>query len=78
MGISGVITLYVAVLAYIKKSDNMITATDWLFFVLAMSSLPLWYLTANPFWAVVILLLWILWGLAQPLGKHISTLLMNN
>jgi len=33
----------------------MITATDWLFFVLAMSSLPLWYLTANPFWAVVIL-----------------------
>jgi len=55
MGISGVITLYVAVLAYIKKSDNMITATDWLFFVLAMSSLPLWYLTANPFWAVVIL-----------------------
>jgi hypothetical protein len=55
IGISGLITLYVAVLAYIKKSDNMISNKDWLFFILAMASLPLWYFTSNPLWAVVIL-----------------------
>jgi hypothetical protein len=55
IGVSGIITLYVACLAYIKKSDTMITRTDWLFFLVAMTSLPLWYLTSDPLWAVVIL-----------------------
>jgi len=55
IGVSGVITLYVAVLAYTKKSDCTITRTDWLFFTLAMSALPFWYITADPLWAVVIL-----------------------
>jgi len=55
IGFSGIITLYVAILAYIKKSDSSITKTDWLFFILAMASLPVWYLTSNPLWAVVIL-----------------------
>lgn len=55
IGVSGIITLYVACLAYIKKSDTTITRTDWLFFIVAMTSLPLWYLTSDPLWAVVIL-----------------------
>ena len=55
IGISGLITLYVAVLAYSKKSDTMITNKDWLFFIIAMTALPLWYFTSNPLWAVVIL-----------------------
>ena len=55
IGISGLITLYVAVLAYSKKSDTMITNRDWLFFIIAMTALPLWYFTSNPLWAVVIL-----------------------
>jgi hypothetical protein len=55
IGVSGIITLYVAILAYIKKSDSTITKTDWLFFILGMASLPIWYLTSNPLWAVVIL-----------------------
>lgn len=55
IGISGIITLYVAILAYIKKSDCMISRIDWLFFILAMTSLPFWYLTSDPLWAVVIL-----------------------
>lgn len=55
IGISGLITIYVALLAYIKQSDTIITKMDWLFFILAMTSLPLWYLTSNPLWAVVIL-----------------------
>ena len=55
IGISGIITLYVAFLAYIKKSDRTITRIDRLFFVSAMCSLPLWYFTSSPLWAVVIL-----------------------
>jgi len=55
IGVSGIITLYVAILAYSKKSDSMITKKDWLFFSIAMSALPFWYFTSNPLWAVVIL-----------------------
>lgn len=55
IGISGLITLYVAYLAYRKKSDITITQIDWLFFIIALSALPLWYLTADPLWAVMIL-----------------------
>jgi len=55
IGVSGIITMYVALLAYLKKSDISITRTDWLFFIAAMLSLPLWYFTADPLWAVVIL-----------------------
>jgi hypothetical protein len=55
IGISGIITIYVALLAYSKKSDSTITKIDWLFFILAMTSLPLWYFTSQPLWAVVIL-----------------------
>ena len=51
----GVISIYVAILAYIKRSDSTITRMDWLFFILAMASLPLWYLTSDPLWAVVLL-----------------------
>lgn len=55
VGVSGAITIYVAVLAYLKKSDDSITRTDWLFLLTAMLSLPAWYLTSDPLWAVVIL-----------------------
>jgi hypothetical protein len=55
IGVSGLITIYVAILAYSKKSDSSITRTDWLFLTAAMSSLPFWYFTSNPLWAVVIL-----------------------
>lgn len=55
IGVSGLITIYVAFLAYTKKSDTSISGIDWLFFIAAMTSLPLWYLTSDPLWAVVIL-----------------------
>lgn len=55
IGVSGVITLYVAFLAYVKNSDTTITRADWYFLISAMTSLPLWYLTSDPLWAVVIL-----------------------
>jgi hypothetical protein len=55
IGISGSITVFIALLAYIKRADISITKTDWLFLLLALSSLPLWYFTSDPLWAVVIL-----------------------
>lgn len=55
IGISGVITIFIAVLAYSKKSDISITKTDWVFFISALSSLPFWYFASDPLWAVVIL-----------------------
>ena len=55
IGVSGSITLFVAGLAYVKRADITVTKTDWLFFVSAMSSLPLWYLVSDPLWAVVVL-----------------------
>lgn len=54
-GISGIVTLYVAVIAFIKRSDRTITGIDWAFFITAMTSLPFWYFTSDPLWAVVIL-----------------------
>jgi hypothetical protein len=55
IGVSGGITIFIALLAYMKRADVSITRTDWLFFVSAMSSLPFWYFTSDPLWAVVIL-----------------------
>ena len=55
IGVSGLITLYVAVLAWSKRGDIRITRTDWAFFLAAMAALPAWFLTSDPLWAVVIL-----------------------
>jgi hypothetical protein len=55
VGISGSITLCIAVLAFVKRGDVSITRADWIFFVAAMSALLLWKLTSDPLWAVVIL-----------------------
>jgi len=55
IGLSGLITIVVAILAYLKKSDLTITSIDWCFFLSAMASLPVWYFTSDPLWAVVIL-----------------------
>lgn len=55
MGISGIITFYVALLAYHKKSDRSISRSDWLFFSIAMAAIPCWYITSSPLSAVLLL-----------------------
>ena len=42
-------------MAYSKKTESMITRIDWVFFILAMTSIPLWYFTSGPLLSVVIL-----------------------
>jgi hypothetical protein len=54
-GISGLISLYIAYLAYRRKADCHINRTDWVFLILAFFSLPLWYITSDPLWAVILL-----------------------
>jgi len=55
IGLSAGITASIAVLAFLKRSDVTVTRIDWFFFLSALSSLPLWYFTENPLWAVVVL-----------------------
>lgn len=55
IGVSGVITTCVAVLAYVKRIDRSITKSDWVFLAVALAALPCWYFTSTPLWAVVIL-----------------------
>jgi hypothetical protein len=55
IGVSGLVTAYIAILAYRKRTDRSITTSDWVFLVAALTALPSWYLTADPLWAVLVL-----------------------
>lgn len=55
IGLSGLLTIAVAVLAYLKRADLRITRLDWVFFLAALSALPLWFFTADPTAAIVVL-----------------------
>lgn len=55
IGVSGLITFGIALLAYAKRGDTHITRSDWWFFAAAVAALPVWAVTADPLWAVVIL-----------------------
>jgi len=54
-GMSAAITLYVAWLALVLRSDFSNTTADWGFLIAAMLSLPVWFFTDDPLWSVVIL-----------------------
>ena len=55
IAVSGLITGYIAVLAYRRKSDTTIDRADWACLIVALAALPCWFLTSDPLWAVVIL-----------------------
>ena len=69
IGVSGAITLYIAVLAYGKRADTHLTRSDWVFLTLALASLPLWYLTSHPLSAVLVLTTVDLFGFAPTFRK---------
>jgi hypothetical protein len=54
-GVSATLTLYVTWLAWRVHADTSITRSDWLFLWSALAALPVWYVTADPLWSVVIL-----------------------
>ncbi len=54
-GFSGVVSLYIAVLAYRYKSDIHISQLDWACLIGAFAAMGVWGLTSNPLWAVILL-----------------------
>lgn len=54
-GVSGFLVVFIAFLAYERQCDITITKSDWVFFILALSALPFWFFTDDPFWAVLVL-----------------------
>jgi len=69
IGISGLISSYIALLAYLKRGNTVITRTDWAFFAAALCALPCWFFTSNPLWAVVTLTLVDLFGFGPTIRK---------
>lgn len=74
IGVSGLITLYIAWLAFQHARSAgerrvQITRSDWLFFSLALLALPVWLVTANPLWAVLLLTLVDVLGFAPTFRK---------
>ncbi len=72
IGVSGSITILIAAVAYAKRADISITKLDWLFFMAAMSSLPLWYIASDPTWAIVVLTIVDLLGFGPTIRKAYS------
>lgn len=54
IGFSGCITGYIAYLAYRSRHQSSIKPLDWIFFLLAISALPAWWVASDPLWAVVL------------------------
>lgn len=52
---SGAMAWLIALIAFIRRGDTEITRLDWSFFGAAFLSLPLWYFTDDPLWAVIVL-----------------------
>jgi len=55
IGVSGLITSGIAIYSYFHKADISITKSDWVFFILALLAIPLWYVTSDPMWSVILL-----------------------
>jgi hypothetical protein len=55
IGLSGLLTGYVAVLSWLKRSDLSVTPFDWVCLLASFLAVPLWAVTSNPLWAVLIL-----------------------
>ncbi|MCT8333217.1 hypothetical protein NUH30_05995 [Leptospira sp. 85282-16] len=89
IGVSGIITILVAFIAYRKRGDIEITKSDWFFFCLALSSLPFWFYFSDPLAAVIVLSIADIFGFiptfrkgyihpnSEPLGFYLIFLFRN-
>lgn len=55
IGVSGLVTAYIAWLAWRHKTDASIRKADWAFLAVALAAVPCWLLTSDPLWAVLLL-----------------------
>jgi hypothetical protein len=72
IGLSALITSYVALLSWTKRSDLSITPLDWGCLIAALLALPVWLITSSPFWAVLILTVIDLVGFGPTVRKAYS------
>jgi hypothetical protein len=68
-GVSAALTVYVAWLAWIRRTDISITRVDWCFLWASLAAIPAWLFTAAPLWSVVILTLVDVLGFGPTLRK---------
>jgi hypothetical protein len=84
IGFSAGVTLFIAVLAYMKRADVSVTPTDRLFFIVALAAMPLWRWADDPLWAVWLITVIELLGFgptlrktwSQPFSESMSFLLL--
>lgn len=69
IGVSGLITCSIAVLAWLKSADTSFVKIDWLFLALAGSALPLWFVTETALSAVIVLTIVDLLGFGPSIRK---------
>ena len=69
IGLSGLLVVFITVLAWRRQSDHSITRLDWVFLIAAFASLPVWFITNDPLWAVIILTIVDLLGFGPTLRK---------
>lgn len=55
IGVSGLITCYVACISWARRSDLSITIFDWVCLVVSLLAIPAWIISDSPLWAVAIL-----------------------
>ncbi len=54
-GISGLISLYIAALAWKVRKHDTVTKSDWITMALTLSAIPLWLVTDSPLWSVILI-----------------------
>ena len=53
IGMSALVTLFIVGVSFFRGEKN-ITRSDWAAFIIALSAIPVWKMTGNPLWAIII------------------------
>ena len=54
-GLSALISYIVTVIGYFRREQITITKSDWMTFIACIMAIPVWMITDNAFWAVILI-----------------------
>jgi hypothetical protein len=54
-GVTALCSFVFAAIGLSESSRVLIAKSDWIFFIVALSAIPIWRFTGNPLWAVVLI-----------------------
>lgn len=54
-GLSALISYVVMVIGYLKRNEIVITKGDWIAFISCLMAIPLWLITENALWSVILI-----------------------